>query len=417
MEHPGTVKPSLFIANLNSVPATYTVNSAYLQNTATLGAFSSTEIFFPGTIVHKGNEITGTNGITSKCIEITSDHDIAVQGSSVLIYSHGKYIVLSEESLGNQYYTISWKQSKVYYTMGTQMLIIATESQTHVLVTLPNYPDVTLTLNGIVYGPNDTIDLNLDKHQTVEVQCWDCDLTGSFVWASKAVAVFSGNRRIHVGLYSSSDHMVDQVPPVNTWGCYFIILPMHDSTGAYVKIVTSQPDTYLTLRLPTRSKTVYLTNSGSTTHFDVGFDKTGSLRSNKPILVTMFYKSTFSRNGLYGDPGMLVVPPTEQYTSPPFVFDTSTFEPNVYKYITVVIDKKYKQGILLDGIDIFYIGASEYDIPGDGTYRYITIQISNGVHVVDHLDKNAKFLAISFARSSFASYAQPLGQNLNILRN
>ena len=47
------------------------------------------------------------------------------------------------------------------------------------------------------------------------------DFTGSRITSDKPISVLSGNKKVAVGASGSSDHLTEQVPPVNTLGKAF----------------------------------------------------------------------------------------------------------------------------------------------------------------------------------------------------
>ncbi len=58
----------------------------------------------------------------------------------------------------------------------------------------------------------------------------DADMTGTTINADKPVAVFGG---VKIALIPAStaagDHLVEQLPPVSTWGNHFVTMPTGDA--------------------------------------------------------------------------------------------------------------------------------------------------------------------------------------------
>ena len=52
------------------------------------------------------------------------------------------------------------------------------------------------------------------------------DLTGVRILSSRPVAVFSGTMWTSVGVEFMGDHMVEQLPPVVSWGAEFYTMPV-----------------------------------------------------------------------------------------------------------------------------------------------------------------------------------------------
>lgn len=52
------------------------------------------------------------------------------------------------------------------------------------------------------------------------------DLSGTMITSTQKVAVLSGNIRTAVGDGSSRDHLVAQLPPVESWGKVYFTVPI-----------------------------------------------------------------------------------------------------------------------------------------------------------------------------------------------
>ena len=84
---------------------------------------------------------------------------------------------------------------------------------------------------------------------TLQIQDERGDLSGTRITASKPVGVFSGNIRVHVtydgiSTTGSRDHLVEQVPPISSYGFHFAMMTTPDrSVGDDYKFVASEPDT------------------------------------------------------------------------------------------------------------------------------------------------------------------------------
>ena len=84
---------------------------------------------------------------------------------------------------------------------------------------------------------------------TLQIQDNRGDLSGTRVTANKPVGMFSGNIRVHVtydgiSTTGSRDHLVEQVPPISSYGFHFAMMTTPDrSVGDDYKFVASEPDT------------------------------------------------------------------------------------------------------------------------------------------------------------------------------
>lgn len=109
---------------------------------------------------------------------------------------------------------------------------------TKVNFTFPNNnANISVFFGGQRYENGDTLAVTLNRFQAFQVQC-EGDLTGTRVTSSRPVGVTSGNKRTRVGKGSSSDHLVEMIPPVNTWGRRFVTVPLKErQTGDYFRIL------------------------------------------------------------------------------------------------------------------------------------------------------------------------------------
>ena len=73
------------------------------------------------------------------------------------------------------------------------------------------------------------------------------DLSGTYIVSDKPIAVFSGNVRTEVDrdfVKGDRSHLVEQVPPINTWGTSFYPSPIPNrTTGDLFKVMASEANT------------------------------------------------------------------------------------------------------------------------------------------------------------------------------
>ncbi|MBM2816222.1 MAG: IgGFc binding protein [Ignavibacteria bacterium] len=109
------------------------------------------------------------------------------------------------------------------------------------------------------------------------------DLTGSLIQSNKKVAVFSGHRCAYVPdstLYCN--HLVEQMPPINTWGKHFFLGKFHSRNIYNYRVLASMNET----KVFENDKLIRLLNRGEY------FERTGTsnlqITADKPVLVAQY---------------------------------------------------------------------------------------------------------------------------------
>ena len=296
-------------------------------------------------------------------------------------------------------------------------MVVTTEDNTAITLTLT----VSLNLAGVEDITTDGSSkvtlvagqpksFNMNKMQTLYVRSEE-DLTGSLVQSSKPVSVFSGhecgNVPASIGL---CDLMVEQVPPVATWGKSFLIAPLTGSrdSSSVIRVVSSRENTAISLTCSSDdSKTFQIQPAGGFEEFSISNSQHCGLESNKPVLVAQFsVGSNAEVTNTLGDPFLLVVPPVEQYQSKYTLTTFSTEFAKIYptlvgkNTINIIVPNEFtEQGVRINNGSVL----SEWqDIPcaadggkvcGRATEMEIT---ASGAYHLTHTDPSARFAAMLY---------------------
>ena len=150
-------------------------------------------------------------------------------------------------------------------------------------------------------------------------------MTGIRVTSDKGISVFSGNMKqavSHPVRGGSLDHLVEQMPPVSTWGEKFILTAIPTrTTGEEYKIIASEANTRVHIRLgTTTSMNEVISQPGSHLLFHGARDAYYTLVADKPVLVVQF-EQTIATGEANGDPSMQIIPPVYLFT-PDYTFTT-----------------------------------------------------------------------------------------------
>lgn len=330
---------------------------------------------------------------------LTSDEDVTVYALNHADKTSDAFLVLPTDALGKDYYIMSYN-ADVYGAVGTntpsQFAIVATEDSTVV--------EFVRLAAQTTDGPATRVMLQQGEVYLVQsVPDNDrFDLTGSRVKANKPIAVFGGHQRVRVPLgsrniASSRDCLIEQMPPINTWGRSALLVNFPDPPDE----MRLGPDRFRILAA--RDSTVIYMDSIPLRTLNAGQFYEGDLNAphvihaNRPILVTA-YRHTSSPTSVYntdlllGDPFMMVIPPPEQFQQGyrficPLAYEDSAISPRevarveVYKYhyVTIVAPDTALQDIELDGQTL---PANIFRPIPKSRYYYALQRLNAGVHTV-----------------------------------
>ena len=168
------------------------------------------------------------------------------------------------------------------------------------------------------------------------------DLTGTFVDASRRVAVLCGNSHTNVGPATNAEMLIEQVPPVHTYGTVFIIPTIPGRSGSSKVKVLAQDD--LTRVTSTSGENTVLSKARYIT-WDVPASGYTIISASKPVLVGLFVSSSQGRD--QGKPAMMIIPPVQQYLND-YKFVVPDMQGETV-YLIIVTQPASTQGLLLDG--------------------------------------------------------------------
>jgi len=211
-------------------------------------------------------------GVSNKSVHITSDYPITVYAMNQALTSTDATNVLPVTILDNTYYHISYTSNRTY-------------SDAYAVIGAQN--NTTLYHNGIKAAM-------LDSGQ-VYYRTSVSDMTGALITADHPVAFFalSQGAEIPAG-FEATDHLMQQLPPINTWGTTFFV-PVSHLTRDIVRIVASENNTNIKqtggkLLFPDGGQTS-LTNlkAGQFVELELDINNHGGyIEANKPVGVCAY---------------------------------------------------------------------------------------------------------------------------------
>lgn len=375
-----------------------------------------------GFIYDDPNSTIQTGKVVTNSFHITSEKEVSVYALSQANTTSDAFMVLPTDVLGNRYFILSYHSDGIYDFSGqsgqstpSQFAIVAVEDNTNVTI----YPkDETY-----IYGKQ-VQRINLNRGEVYLVQAnitrtnRNSDLTGTEIISSKPIAVFAGHQRATVPLKTreqvnaspSRDILIEQLPPVSTWGKNSIVVPFAKSSNeisygqSLYRVLAAEDETDVIVD----GVKVATLSQGS--YYEGFLDKPHFIVSNKPILVGAFKKTCGAGQNYLGDPFFAIMPPVEQYLDEYRVLNAQASEidkPKVYleQYITVIIPKVSWESLKIDGLSLSL--SDIVDVPG-GQYVYANIRVSDGVH---YLKADTTFGIVVYGYGAANSYGYIGGSN------
>ncbi len=362
--------------------------------------------------------------IGNKSIHITSFDDISVSLSSLGLgflgpaYTSDSALLLPKERLGNNYYVISYNNN-VSTGMpgdpGSLFTIVATENNTSVTIT-PSDDAETRTANSPY-----TIVLNQGQTYLLAAKSFGADLTGTSIVSDKKIAVLSGHKSANIpNNLDAADHLLEQLPPTESWGREFITAPLATRTGGDVfRIVASQNGTMINVN----GVQAAVLNAGQ--FFETTLSLASHITSNHGVLVAQYAHSTLYDHSPQqvgwppGDPFMMLVPAVGQYVTS-FELGAGHGETRFDNYVSIVAPTIATSTINMDGV---LLNPSSFLPIGTSGYSYLTLPVSDGLigntyypeKAYHNFTSTTPFMVYSYGWDSPEGIGHPAGMGLPLL--
>ena len=200
---------------------------------------------------------------------------------------------------------------------------------------------------------------------------------------------------------SLEDRVMAQMPPVNTYGNTFIVMPLNSAdTLNYVKFVASNDDTTVVL---SSQNDVILIEAGDTGIVEI--TSPTFIEASNPVLAMLFVE--------YLDLGAssAVLTPVTQYQ---YGYQFITVSDSRYtSYLTVTVDDRYRDTIRVDGDSI---SSNTWQSASSSDYVVAVIELDGSAqHYVYSESEAAQFGAIVHSVSNECGLVYSPGMCLNVV--
>ncbi|MGE5609729.1 MAG: putative Ig domain-containing protein [Bacillota bacterium] len=390
-------------------------------------------------------------------VHVVATDKVSVYGMYNERYDQEAYLALPVEALGTDYVALGYKclagnnpatlsdGTVVAIDDGTFFAIVATADDTIVEITLPDgtqIPDVSLGA-GEVYQ-------YIDRKS-------NADLSGTIIHSKNhPIAVYAGARGGYVlstnappASESVRDYMVEQMPPISTWGKEFYAYPRRDinpaATGTdnnsrkdVYRIIASFPagaTSVVNVRVieGTTEDSYPLTKANPVWTYITAPSQPVHIIADKSVLVAQYsvtsgyVEEQEEKTGLLneqkrpsGDPFMMLIPPVEQYCTaysldvPRLSQEIPLTIPMSEYFITIVAPFAAVDQVLLDGR---CIAASEFQQIGGSGYYGARLKMDcpdryDWSPITHTLTSPQPFMAWAHAYGTDEAYGFPAGMSL-----
>ncbi|XP_071786530.1 IgGFc-binding protein-like [Asterias amurensis] len=246
-------------------------------------------------------------------------------------YADG-FLAIPVDALDKEYYVVTYDTGETLNEFGhhqehlSKFIITATQDNTRVSVELR-----TAATFNTLYQAGETIEFELRWKESAQIES-SSDLTGSKVTASRAVALVAGNDCSDTLLvFRYCSYLVEQLPPVSTWGRSFVLANMDGRPGLVNtvdvwRILAPFPNTTLTF---TDNHVTRVTVYDPIWYdYKLKTSKIVMLTADRAVMVVQYIA------GGKSSASVLTVP-TEQFTDSATAATTTTAGSEVKEYILV----------------------------------------------------------------------------------
>ena len=256
------------------------------------------------------------------------------------------------------------------------------------------------------------------------------DLSGTRVVSDKPLSFITGHE---CGLIPSDktacDHSVEQVPPTETWGFKFFLVPLSTRSGDGYRILASRGGTECnvtcTAAAASLSETITLARPGDFRQL-IYTTRYCSVECNRPVLIFQFSLGHSYDEVARSDPFAVMIPPVGQYSNN---YDLVFFESKevdtrgekvVFEaWINIAIPAEYDpsglrfDGSPLSGVRFIDVACSDGEVCSRVAQYKPTSD--TGSHKLEHIDPNVRFTATVYGWDRENTYGYVGGMNFDCI--
>lgn len=288
--------------------------------------------------------------------------------------------VLTTQSLGDTYIIQTYPSAQGNQFDFSEFSIIAVENNTIVDINLAEK-----SAHG--HEANRPFSVTLQAGQCYQLMSAGAyltsrDFSGSYIKArnGKRIAVFAGNNHGSVSPQGYSNHLYEQMLPVNSWGKQFVVTSSQGNNN-YVRITASKGF----CEIKRNGVPVDTINARQTYEYEIPQNSSAEfVETSEPAQMYLYCSDTYHTPSdpqyysVHQYSAMTVINPLEQsIKNVTFSTFSPGLSPNQYSYVNIVTETILVPSMKLDGNDL----SSQFrPLPQNNHYSYAKVQIQEGSH-------------------------------------
>jgi RHS repeat-associated protein len=386
---------TLFVSAESTTQVIVNAPGSSFYHSITVPAGGLTPIVLPSSV--KMGQFTN-DVIENKGVHVVANGEVTIQALFDGVFSSDAYLALPVDALGTEHLVVTHTAGCSLGCQPSEFTVVATEDDTMLTIT----PSVRAGNNTNFRVAGVPYPVALDSGQTYRISgggfVGSSELTGTTIISDKPVFVLGANQATMVPVsVGQANFLIEQIPPVETWGTRFITAPLASRAGYSIKILAQRDGTMVRVN----GTTVATLNRAQ--RYEQIIDGAAEITASEPVLVTQFAHGQ-NFDGQLGDPFMMQIPPIEQYRS---VYSAavpdSGFDPN---FINVVAPAQATGQVFLDGSPI---PTSQFMPVGTSGYSVAQLAATGGTH---RLEGTLPFGMTVYGFASFDSFGYTGGTAL-----
>ena len=435
------IDPILWITTKESTPVNFIVSTIFGRITSDVARSGEiTYVNIPiGFVVFDSTTDMMDSRFKGIHIKAEDNRRIVVFGQNEEVASNDAYLALPiiSRPAGSSYEYIA---ASVHGDSGTAqqakdsvVLIVGTENDTEIIVepsVVISHPFASQTGGNFIPGtPVQFRTITIQRFQTFYLQLRGGDISGTRIIANKPISFFSGHEAANIPqALPPSDILIEQVPPVDTWGTEVVTIPLRTRSADTIKVFASQASTTVSVTRTDISSGV-VTSDPSFTLNRNGFRELiisdyALIQSNNPIGVFQFSRSYQTDNEIDSDPFMMWVPSSEQYRDS-FAVAPAPFHPSIagtvvgrdayVNYTNIAVPAEYFNASMIvvnnspiDASEFSAIRRADSSIWGYGA----RLELNVGAQIIRHEDPYAALSVTIYGFSNQMSWGCTGGSGL-----